>query len=163
MNSQDESERARRVEDGLSASSPRSGADDGNGAAQWDEWYRRDSDSRTIADQLAESPHDYARRAFLAGWSARGTGPQAGELLGYAVVLTQHNAAENHSWLAGCDVLSEGVAARAAVEAEDHTPFEAVVCELRAADRDAALRRAAADELAALTDELGLYGDGEAR
>jgi hypothetical protein len=154
-------EGARRADDDPSASSPRSGAHDRDGSAQWDEWYRRDSDGRTIADQLAESPHDYARRAFLAGWSARGV--PAGELLGYAVVFTQHNAAENCSWLAGCDLLSEGVAARVAEEAEDHTPFEAVVCELRAADRDAALRRAAADELAALTDELGLYGDGEAR
>jgi hypothetical protein len=99
------------------------------------------------------------RRAFLAGWTARDTGP-AGELHGYVVVFRQHSAAEIRSWLAGCDVLGEGDAARAAVEAEDHTPFEAVVCELRAVDRNAALRRAAADELAALTEDLGLYGDG---
>jgi hypothetical protein len=62
----------------------------------WDEWYAGDLAGRTLAQQVAESPYDKMRRAFLAGW----------------------------------------------------------------AERDAVMRRAAADELTALTEELGLYEDG---
>jgi hypothetical protein len=158
VSAQGGAERARLVASDLSA--PSLHPDDGDGTDRWDEWYRRDYDRRTLAQAYSESPRDKMRRAFLAGWSARDTGPDTGESLGYVVIFRQHSAAEIRSWLAGCDVLTEGDAARAAVEAEDHTPFEAVVCELRAVDRDAALRRAAADELTALTEDLGLYDDG---
>ena len=45
-----------------------------DGAAEWDEWEAEDSRSRTLSEQLRESPYDKMRRAFLAGWAAARVG-----------------------------------------------------------------------------------------
>ncbi len=119
-----------------------------DGQAGWDEWYKRDQAGRTLAQQLAESPHDYACRAFLAGWAARLSAPEAGKLLGHTIVahsvmscLQSREDAENEA----AAFLSTG----------------ALVAEVRAVDTGEAIRarRKAADDLAALIDELGLYDD----
>lgn len=74
-----------------------SGADSGDGSAEWDEWYARCEASRPLGEFFTTSPYDKMRRAFLAAWQAR----------------------------------------------------------------DDAERRKAADELTALTEELGLYDGGQ--
>lgn len=53
------------------------------------------------------------------------------EPLGYVVVERQHSAAEIVSWVQSTSVLDYGTAVKAAEETEEHTPLEAVVCELR--------------------------------
>jgi hypothetical protein len=45
---------------------------------EWDEWYAEDCRTRSLTQQVTESPHDKMRRAFLAGWNAALAAPAEG-------------------------------------------------------------------------------------